>query len=979
MDARHGIAEIGAQARAAADALRRNVVGEVSTSALRRWLYSTDASSYRVVPSVVLVAGSTDDLIVAATVAAEYDVSLSVRGAGTSLAGQAIGPGIIVDCFKLARIVALDPDSATARVEPGVIQASLNRAAAAYGLEFGPDTSTVEQATIGGMIGNNSSGSRSVIYGESRDKVRRIAAVLVGGEAFVFGPTHGRGWLHGIAGGESGSSRAAAIADALEGAAARHRAAVADAFPNVQRCTSGYNVRELLESEPNLARLLAGSEGTLALFTELEVTLDPRPAARMGAALTFADIGAALRANVPLLETGPSAVELLDLEPLRDAGNLQSYASMAPLVAGDGRAMLLVEYQGEVEEARDGLSRLRTLLPELRAHDVRWLESDATREEAASLRRAVLPLLMGAPGVERPVAFIEDTAVAPDYLDRFVSDFQRLVEARGLRASFSGHASAGCIHVRPLLDLRSAAGLEHYRALSAEVAALVAEYRGVISGEHGCGRSRSCLLPGVLGSEVYAAMVEIKDAFDPKRLLAPGVIIDGRPVDDSLRFTPHMDSQVLQPSQLTYAGEGGFSAAVERCFGAGLCKKITGSMCPSAAVGRDEMFSTRARANALQGLVSGALPMELLDDDEFDQILGTCVACKACATECPAGVDMATLKIEWLAVKRQRGGFPLLARAVARYGDLAPLGAYAAPLVRAVEGTAVDRLVRRRLGIAASRRYPRLVRNRTAGRRLSLSTSGEPSVVLFADCFTKHQEPEISEAFRKLLDAAGVRFEVLDCGCCGRTAFSMGDLGRARKQAQQALEELAPVASRGGDVLFVEPSCLAMVRDDWRRLLPDDVRVSLVAQAARPALGLIADLADGDRISFASGGRALLHAHCHERSLSLAGYTERALRCVPALDLEILDAGCCGMSGIFGYEAEHYELSVAMAERALAPAVRAEARDTSILATGTSCRVQIADLTDRRAQHPIVFLAERCCRGESAEGSRYPLPHREEG
>jgi len=951
MGARHRIPELSPEGRAAAAALRRAAAGTVSTSPLTRWLYSTDASIYRVVPDAVLVASSIADLHAAAAVAAEYGVPLVARGAASSVAGQAVGPGIAVDCFKLDRILAIDPEGRSARVEPGVIQASLNRAAAAFGLEFGPDTSTVDQATIGGMVGNNSSGSRSIAYGETKDKVLRVHAVLVGGGPLVCGPCRGDDLASGLTG-AGAAAPAAALAEVRE----RYRRAIAEDAPRTRRCTTGYNLRELLEPAPNLGKLLAGSEGTLALFTELEVALDPLPAVRTGAALTFATLRAALEANVALLETGPSAVELLDLGPLRAAPNLATFARMAPLLAGEERALLTVEYQGSADEARAGLGRLRALAGDLGATRLEWLDDPAALAEAGALRRAVLPLLMGAPGAERPASFVEDTAVAPERLADFVDEFERLVAAAGARASFTGHASAGCMHIRPLLDLKSAAGVRSMETLAAAVGRLVAEYHGAISGEHGVGRSRSWALPGLLGPDLYAAMVAVKDAFDPRRLLGPGTIIDGPAVAESLRYGADYRGDGAWAPRLSYAAEGGFDLAVEKCFGAGLCKKLTGTMCPPAAASRNEAYTTRARANALQGVLCGAVPLAAIDAHEFREVLGTCVACKACKTECPAGVDMAALKTEWLAELRAREGVPALARGIGEFRRLAALASPAAPLVNALARTRLARLVTDRAGVAPQRPLPAFSR-RPLTRRLAATPRA--GAALFVDCFVQYQEPQVGEALADLLRAAGVELALVDAGCCGRTALSSGQIGKARAAAATALAVLHERAAGGCELLFIEPSCLSMVRDDWRRLLPRDPRVAEVAAATRPALALVADQAAAGRLHFRAGGRALLHTHCHEKALSFAAATDRALAAVPDLEVEVLDAGCCGMSGVFGYEAEHYELSVAMAERVLLPAVRGAGPETAVLATGTSCRSQIHDLAGRRAVHPLEFLAAR--------------------
>jgi len=940
-----------AAGRAAATELRRVVQGEVRTSPLSRWLYSTDSSSYRLVPDAVLVAGSVDDLQAAAEVAARHGVPLALRGGGTSTAGQAIGRGILVDCFRLDSILRIDPERRVARVQPGVIQASLNRAAAPYGLEFGPDTSTVDQATIGGMAGNNSSGSRSIIYGETVDKMVGLRAVLAGGERMDFGTCADSDLGTGMNGPAAG--RLAAELTAIRSRSAER---IAHGYPQTRRCTSGYNLRALLDPQPNLARLLTGSEGSLALFTELEVTLDPRPAMRMGAALTFDTLRGALDANIAILATGPSAVEFLDLEPLRRSPNLATFRRVQPLVTGGEQAMLTVEYQGSEEEARAGLERLRAIHGELGVRQTMYLEDAGSLGEAAALRRAVLPLLMGAPGAERPAAFVEDTVVAPERLSGFVSDLQRVLGAHGVRASFTGHASAGCLHLRPLIDLKTAKGVQTMDVLAHEVAGLVADYHGAISGEHGCGLSRSWFLPQLFGPELYAEFVALKRAFDPQGLLGPGHIVDGPALTDDLRFGPAYRGRHPWQPRLSYAAEGGFDLAIERCFGAGLCKKLTGTMCPPAAVTRDEGRSTRARANALQALVAGVVQIGDLTEREFVEVMGTCVACKACKTECPAGVDMAALKVEWLAERRARQGVPILARVISNFRRLFALAAPFAPLVNAIARTPLVKPAMRLVGVAPQRPAPAIAR-RSFTRRVTADAQAD--VAVFADCFIQYQEPHVGEALVTLLRAAGHKVTIADVGCCGRTMMSTGMLEQARRSALRALAGLHAHVRAGRTIAFIEPSCISMVCDDWKRLLPDDPRVDEVAAASRFGLDLVAEAAAGGRLCFRPGGAALLHPHCHERSLFTSAATEAALRAVPDLQLTVLDAGCCGMSGVFGYEADHYELSVAIAGRDLLPAVRAASAETAVLATGTSCRTQIGDLSPRGAEHPAVFLAER--------------------
>ena len=951
MSAEAGIPAPSERGLAAAAELARHVAGEVRTSPLSRWLYSTDASIYRVLPDAVLIARSVDDLAAAAEVAARCEVPLCVRGAATSLAGQTLGTGIAIDCFHLDRILEIDPERRVARVEPGVVQGALNRAAAPCDLEFGPDTSTVEQATIGGMVGNNSSGSRSIVYGETKDKLLRVRGVLAGGEAIAFGPCSGDDLRSGVTGASGGP-----LAHGLAAMRARSRVRIAAGFPRTARRVSGYNLTELLAPEPNLARLFAGSEGTLLLFTELEVQLDERPEARPLAALTFASLRAALEANLIILTTAPSAVELIDLVPLRGSPNLRRFTRLGPILDGDDPAVLLVEYQGTRDEGLAGLERLRAILSDLGARATTFFASAAEVNEAWELRRASLPLLMGAPGVERPASFVEDTAVPPESLADYVEEFQRVVAAHGARASFTGHASAGCMHVRPMLDLKSAAGVGQMEAIAREVGHLVAARHGAFSGEHGDGFSRSWFNPELFGAELYGEFVTLKDLFDPRRLLSPGRKVEGPPIAENLRYGEGYRDRSGWPPRLSYAREGGFDLAVERCFGAGLCKKRVGTMCPPAAASRNEWHTTRARANLLQAVVAGAVPLALVGEDEFEDVLGTCLACKACSAECPAAVDMAALKVEWLAEVNARHGTPLLARAVADLRTLCRLAAPVAPLVNALGRGPAARALMPLVGVDPRRPAPAIARRSfssraRAGRRVSAGSVGSSppaascDVIIFADCFIEHQEPHIGEALLALLRAAGHTPSVVSAGCCGRTMLSVGMIDKARRA--------------GLPIVFVEPSCQAMVCDDWQRLLPGDHDAAAVAAAARSGLALVADAAEAGRLCFAPGGRAVVHPHCHERAVFGADDTLRALGCIPDLELTVLDAGCCGMSGVFGYRKERYELSVQVAERALLPALREAGRDDAVLATGTSCRAQIGDLALRPARHPLELLAER--------------------
>ena len=796
MSARHRIPELSPEGRAAAAALRRAAAGVVSRRRSGAGSSSTDASSYRLVPDAVLVASSIADLHAAAAIAAEYGVPLVARGAATSVAGQAVGPGIAVDCFKLDRILAIDPEGRTARVEPGVIQASLNRAAAAFGLEFGPDTSTVDQATIGGMVGNNSSGSRSIVYGGRSTKWSASRPSLRGRRALVFGsarPTRIRQWADGAGGGRAGGG-ARGGPRALSPAARRGLSAHSALHVRLQPAGAARAGAEPGEA----ARRVRGHAGAVH---RARGGARPPPAARVGAALTFATLRAALEANVAILETGPSAVELLDLDPLRAAPNLAAFARMAPLLAGDARAMLTVEYQGSADEARPGSADC-ALAGDLGATRLEWLEDPAALAEAGALRRAVLPLLMGAPGAERPASFVEDTAVAPERLAGFVDEFERLVAAEGARASFTGHASAGCMHIRPLLDLKSAAGVRRMETLAAAVGRLVAEYHGAISGEHGVGRSRSWSLPGLLGPDLYAAMVAVKDAFDPRRLLGPGAIVDGPAVAESLRYGADYRGDGAWAPRLSYAAEGGFDLAVEKCFGAGLCKKLDGTMCPPAAASRsEEGLATRARANALQALVGGAVH-RWRTSARPSSTRSSAPAWPARRSARPAWTWRPS-RSEWLAELRAKEGMPSWARD-ANFGD-----------------------VRAGVAVRCRRQRPRPPAARQAGHATGRRGAAAAAPAFARRPLTRRVTADgarrgraVRRLFRAVPGAARRRGAGEPAASCRRRAGARRRRllrahraatghDKARAAAATALAGPARARARGRDLLFIEPSCLA--------------------------------------------------------------------------------------------------------------------------------------------------------------------------
>jgi FAD/FMN-containing dehydrogenase/Fe-S oxidoreductase len=896
--------------------LRRELRGEVRDDAYSRHLFSTDASMYAIEPLAVVFPRDADDVAAAIALAGRHAVPVIPRGAGTSLGGQAVGAGIVLDTSRhMDRIVEID--GTRARVQPGVVQDDLNRAAAAHGLGFGPDTSTSDRATLGGMIGSNSAGAHSVVYGSTIDHVLELEVVLADGTRARFGPL------------DEAIRQRRAARDTLDGAihrelpriVAAHREAIARDWPRHPRLAGGYRLDRLAESF-DLARFVVGSEGTLVAITEATVNLVPLPSARMFAVGAFDSVKAAVAATRDGLELGAAAVELID-RTIIEYGGLDV----------DAEALLYVTFFGD--DAREKIIRL----------EERWRGIPVTRAETAAeqarltrVRKAGLGHLMAAGrGMERPQAFVEDTAVAPEKLDEHLARFQEILDRHGLRAGLYGHASVGCIHVRPYLDLTAPGGVATLKAVAEEVVAQVRELGGVISSEHGDGRVRSPFNRAVFGDELYEAFREVKRLFDPQGILNPGVMVDAAPLDQHLRDPALPASQPLA-TRLTF--DGGMRAAADRCQRIGACRKSgTGTMCPSYMATREEEHATRGRANALVRALSQPDPHQALGDERLHEILDLCLECKACRSECPLRVDMASLKSELLSHYQEIHGVPLRARAFSAIRTLNRLGAATAPL-----SNWAAPLVRRPLKLAP-RPLPRFARPHRHGAKTG-------DVVLLADSFTTYTDPDVTRAAIAVLEAAGHRVRLESRGCCGRASISKGRLDKARAQAAAMVARLAPEAERGVPIVGVEPSCLLTLKEEFLSLLPGDPRAQAVAAQARLIEELIGELP-----VTRPPRRVLFHGHCHQKALAGTAATVALLRSTGAEVVE-LDAGCCGMAGSFGFEAEHYEISLKIGEDRLFPAVRAEPPDTVIAATGVSCRQQIAHGTGRAARHPVQILSD---------------------
>jgi FAD/FMN-containing dehydrogenase/Fe-S oxidoreductase len=963
--------------RRLSERLGRESRAEVHFDPGMRGLYATDASLYQIEPLGVVVPRTVEDVVTTVSIAAEERVPIVPRGAATSLSGQTIGPAIIIDFSKyLNRIGIVDRDAMTVRVEPGVVLDQLNAHLKPLGLMFGPDVSTSDRATIGGMIGNNSAGARSLRFGKTVDHVHAVDVVLADGRAATLGPL-GPEELESTC---ARSDLTGAMHRLVRDLVAQHARAIRERCPRILRRVSGYNLDEFIPGLPvrpmgwhdgpwrfNLAKLIVGSEGTLAVAASAVLKLVPVPAAQGLVVLSFATIRGALDRLSEIVETGPVAVEMLDRMILDLAAENALYAGYLNFTDGKPEAVLAAQFyagsQNELVERTGDLAGKFEGQPGVLG--VRTRLVDAAKDDFWKVRKAGFSLLMGMVGDAKPVAFVEDTAVDPGRLPEFYERFRLIVLKHGVPAACYGHADVGCLHIRPIINVKTTAGVQVLRAIAGEVSDLVVEFGGAMSGEHGDGLARSLWNRKLFGPEVYSAFQSIKRGFDPNNLLNPGKVVGDSGPEENLRIGPDYHPQVPLSTMLDFSGQGGFAGAVEMCSGVGACRKTEiGTMCPSYMVTHDEIHTTRGRANLLRLAMTGELSSgdQGLDDEVLHEALDLCLQCKACKSECPSKVDMAKLKAEVLFQRYQNRPYPLGHLLLGNIFRLNPIASATAPLTNfMLHNRAFKWLLEKGAGIDRRRTLPNFVRDhfrRWFRRHIPSPIAGSRGdVILLDDCFTTYNEPEVGIATVKVLEAAGYRIRLAGLECCGRPAISKGLLPLARELARANVRKLLPFARAGAPILGCEPSCLVTLVDEYRdfRLGPD---AEEVARAAAMADAFVGDPARVPDLPLAAQpGRVLLHGHCQQKAVLGTSGTSAALRRVPGLEIKEIDSGCCGMAGSFGYEHGHFEISALLANRVLIPSARADP-GARLVAPGFSCRSQLHGLAGITALHPMQVLAQ---------------------
>lgn len=942
--------------------LGREVSGEVRFDKMTRLLYSTDASIYQIEPVGVVLPKNTDDVIAVIETANKYKFPILPRGGGTSLAGQTVGEAIVIDFSKYMRnILEINPEEGWVRTQPGIILDELNQHLKHENMFFAPDPSTSNRGNVGGALGNNSCGAHSIVWGKTSDNVKSVDVVLSNGDTSTFGPfTH-----DSIA---STKEREREIYRSILAIGENNKTEILARYPKIQRRVSGYNLDDILDpNNLNMARFIVGSEGTLVTITEAKLRIVPRPKHKALSVLHFSSLIESMEATVATLEIGPSAVEHIGSMILRQARTNLGYARLMDFIEGDPESILVVELTGDTaEELLSKLDAFETKIKKLNlGYHISRLTKEEDQNKVWAVRKAGLGLMMNVPGDAKPLPFVEDTAVSPEKLPEFVKRFDEIVRSHGTEAGYYGHASVGCLHIRPLINLKVSSGIDKMMAIANEISDLTLEFEGSMSGEHGDGLVRSMWNEKMFGSTIYSAFKEVKSVFDPENMMNPGKIVDSQPMIENLRMGPNHQTTEINTG-FSYTKEGGFSAAIEMCNGQGACRKVTGgTMCPSYMVTREEKHSTRGRANALRGAISGDITRDSLASEDLYEVLDLCLECKACKAECPSNVDMTKLKYDFMDKYYASKGNSLRNLIFGNIDKLSYWGSFFAPFSNwSIKSSILRTVMDEKLGIDKRRGLPTFESQSFTqwfkSRHNSKVTGKNGKVLLFPDTYTNYNFPNLGKAAVKLFDHLDYETILPKVKCCGRPMLSKGMISKAKQNARYNVEVLYPYVKQGAKLVGIEPSCILSFVDDYVDLLEGDPKAKLIQENTMLIEEFIMHSQEnGLSLSLSNPPtNVLLHGHCHQKALVGTGIVMQLLASIPGCSANETDAGCCGMAGSFGFEKEHYNMSLSIGEHSLFPEIRDFSSGGTIISEGISCRQQIFEGTGRRAKHLVELLAD---------------------
>lgn len=940
--------------------LQNSIEGDLYSDDITRHIYSVDASIFEVVPQAVVLPKHLDDIVQIVKTSKKYNMPITPRGAATGITGACLGEGIIVDTSKyLNKIIEINYEEEYAICEPGVIQDNLNRTLEKEGYRLGPDTSTGNRATLGGMVANNSAGAHSLIYGKMVDHVESIELVLSSGEILQCAPKTIDEQEHlTLLNNSEGHIYREIIRIKSE-----YRNEIEKNFPKIPRRVSGYNLDELLKSDNlNLSKLICGSEGTFGIITKIRVKICKRPTFTGLCLLFFDQLNESFKHVPELLKYRPSAIEMIDHRIIEMGKSSPSMKNKLDWLKGTPEAIFAVEFSGE--NLADLEARIGKFANEMHYRQVGYsqlvLIDKNEIQNVWAIRKSGLGLLLSKHTYSRSYAFVEDVSVAPDKLASFMEKFIQCLKNHGKEAGIYGHVGSGAMHIRPYIDLRDAAEIKTMKSIMEEVTELLVEYGGALSGEHGDGYIRSWLNEKLFGKTIYRAFKELKQAFDPDNRMNPNKIVNGLPIKDNLRMSPEIIQHKIK-TFLDFRKEGGFELAVDMCNGNASCRKSEGLMCPSFQATGEEYHTTRARAQTLRAIINGRLKPEEFTGQGLHDVLDLCLECKGCKTECPSEVDMAKMKSEFLYHYHKKHGLALRDRLFAHIGTISRFMSIFPKIVNRMNQSASVKFLLSKIGITPHRDLPELAQNCfSKAYSRNVKNRSKNNVVLFNDTYNEYNTPSIGLATCRILNDFGYDVEVAARNCCGRPMLSKGLLEEAQRNALKVINTLYPYAQKGLSIIVLEPSCLSAINEDYKGLLGQlegDIvtKMEEVAQASLSLEDFLFEefytknhLPPKTKTSF---NLIAYHSHCHQKALYDTEKTKKVLQALTDAKIEEITSGCCGMAGSFGYESEHYEISLKIGELKLFPYIKTCDKYTLLIASGTSCRSQIQHGTHQRAYH----------------------------
>ena len=962
------------------DQLRNEIDGDIHADMSHRLLYATDASVFREIPAAICIPAHSDDLKKVLAFCRSHQLPVIPRTAGTSLAGQVVGHGMVLDFSHMDRIIALNTEERWVKVQPGVILDDLNRFLESSGLFFGPEASTSNRCMIGGMVANNACGAHSLVYGSTRDHTLGIKGLLANGEEVSFGPLDSEAFRQKCIGSKLENKIYQQIFKLLSDPSNHKEIRQNFPHPNIKRRNTGYALDLLLNTMPfggdmpfNFSQILSGSEGTLAIFTEIKLNLVPLPPPEKGlVCVHLKTVEEALQANLIALKHGPAAVELMDHHILERTAHNLAQAKNRFFIQGEPGAILIVEFARNTRA--DVMTAAREVEAQMKKQGLGYhfpLVTGKDMPRVWALRKAGLGLLSNTPGDAKPVSVIEDTAVDVARLPDFIKDVKAVLNKLNLSCVYHAHIGTGELHLRPLLNLKSRADIERFHQVGEEVAFLVRKHKGSLSGEHGDGRLRGFFIPIVLGEACYEMLRQVKRTWDPEQMLNPGKITDTPSIKTSLRYTPGQETKKIK-TFLDFSMTQGIQRALEQCNGSGDCRKpqqAGGVMCPSYHATRNEYDSTRGRANLLREFITNSTNKNPFAEKEVINVLDLCLSCKACKSECPSNVDMAAYKAEAYQHYYLWNGTPNRAKIIGAYAKFNKIGSKVPGLFNFFAGNKLTSpIIKSILGFSNKRKLPSLQKQTWRKwasenlEKLNRINHDKPSVLIFCDEFTNYNDTEAGIEAILLLHRLGYQVLFTDHEESGRAAISKGLLIKAQKLATHNVKHLFEMVSEKTPMVGIEPSATLCFRDEYPSLLRDEMK-SMAEQLAANTYTFeefISNEAARGHIQASSFNsrkeHVYIHGHCHQKSLSGTNYSHNVISLLPGRQVHAIECGCCGMAGAFGFEKKHYDLSMEIGELALFPAIRKAEADAIIAASGTSCRQQILDGTGRKALHPAQVL-----------------------